>query len=214
MPFLIDPRLAPVRPDRLERWVDRPVRRTFPRLELALIAAACRLSGSGRRFSPAEGRLLAEIFGESLALDPVRIVETRWLNAPTVLGNCIRIRPGYTFTGPRAAVLVHEAVHLWQFQNFGTGYITDSVVHNLRSLARTGRRALAYMNYQLHANSRFRDFTAEQQATIITDHFELTQYCTHQPNPPAWVVARRADLPIYARLLEDVRGVRPAGAGQ
>ena len=207
MPFLADPRLN-LPADRLARWVDRPVRRTFPRLEATLLAAA-RISGSGRRLDEGEYRILREVFADSLTLDPIRVVETRWLNSPTVLGNTIRVRPHFAFTGWRSSVLVHEAMHLWQFQHFGSGYITDSVYHNLRSLMRTGRRAVAYLNYQLHADARLAHFTAEQQATIIADHYELTHFFAQAPNPPAWVVARRGDLAIYQRLLEEVRTRRP-----
>jgi hypothetical protein len=206
--FLADPRLHSVPPDRLARWVDRPVRRTFPRIERSLVAAATRISGPGRSLQAPERALLQGVFGPSLALDPIRVVETRWLNAPTVLGNRIRVRPGFAFTGRHSSVLVHEAMHLWQFQHYGTGYITDSVYHNLRSLWRTGHRAVAYMNYQLDAGSRLRDFTAEQQATIIADHYELTHFYAHVPTAPDWVQARRADLPTYQRLLDEVRAMR------
>jgi hypothetical protein len=205
VPFLADPRLHALSPDRLARWVDRPVRHTFPRLERTLIAVSARVSGAGRPLLEAERHTLREVFGPSLALDPIRIVETHWLNAPTVLGNRIRMRPGFAFTGWHCSVLIHEAMHLWQFQHHGTGYITDSVYHNLRSLWRTGRRTLAYMNYQLHTESRLRDFTAEQQATIIADHYELTHFYTNAPSAPEWTKARRADLPIYQRLLDEVR---------
>lgn len=232
MPFLADPRLR-LPAHRLERWVDRPVRHTFPRLEATLIAAA-RMSGPGRALEEGERRILFEVFDDSLALEPIRVVEARWLNAPTVLGNTIRIRPGYAFSGWHSSTLVHEAMHLWQFQHHGTGYITDSAWHNLRSLLRTGRRTLAYLNYQLAPDSRLADFTAEQQATIIADYYELTHFfpaggqgplsaektvasATRQlaergPRPPvgmpAWAVARRGDLPIYQRLLDEVRARR------
>jgi hypothetical protein len=202
--FIADPRLHPLPAEQLERWVDRPVRRTFPRLEQALIAAS-RVSGAGRPLYAIERDLLQQLFGNSLSLDPIRVVETRWLNAPTVLGNSIRVQPGYAFSGIRASVLVHEAMHLWQFQHLGTGYITDSVYHNVRSLMRTGRRALAYLNYQLDAESRLSDFTSEQQATLVADYYELTHFFATAQQPPAWVSARRHLLPIYARLMEEVR---------
>lgn len=204
MAFLADPRLHPLPADKLERWVDRPVRHTFPQLERALIGAS-RMSGAGRPLYGIERDLLQGLFGDSLSLDPIRVVETRWLNAPTVLGNTIRVRPGYAFSGVRASVLVHEAMHLWQFQHQGTGYITDSVYHNVRSLLRTGRRSLAYLNYQLDAESRLSDFTSEQQATLVADYYELTHFFARAQQPPPWVVARQQLLPFYERLMDEVR---------
>ena len=43
------------------------------------------------------------------------------------------------------------------------------------------------------------------QATIIADHYELTHFFAHVPTAPDWVNARRADLPVYQQLLEEVR---------
>lgn len=204
MAFIADPRLDSIPTHKLERWSDRPVRRTFPRLERTLIRLS-RLSGAGRRLNEFERNLLERVFGDSLLLDPVRVVETRWLNAPTVLGNGIRVRPGYLFSERNAAILVHEAMHLWQYQHNGTGYISDSVFHNARSLWRTGRRDLAYLNYQLSPESRLEDFTSEQQATIVADFFQLTHVFADPSLAPSWVISRRPALPIYQRLMREVR---------
>lgn len=162
----------------------------------------------GRPLLESEREVLLEIFGDSLQLDPIRVVKTHWLNAPTVLGHTIRVRPGYDFSGSHRAVLVHEAMHLWQYQHLGTGYITDSVYHNLRSLMRTGRRALAYLNYQLHEDARLSDYTVEQQATLVADYYEMTHTFRDMRTVPQWVMVRRRDLGIYQRLLEEVRAAR------
>jgi hypothetical protein len=97
---------------------------------------------------------------------------------------------------------------VWQYQTRGTSYITESVYHNASGQIATGNRNVAYMNYQLTAESAISDFTAEEQATIVGDYYEMTQIYTADPKP-SWVVLRSRDLPIYERLMAQVRASTP-----
>ena len=106
-------------------------------------------------------------------------------------------------------VLVHEMGHIWQFQTRGTSYVTDSVFHNASGQIATGDRNVAYMNYRLRPDSNISDFTAEEQATIIGDYYEMTRIYQNASPPPAWVTVRRPDLPIYERLIQQVRSTSP-----
>ncbi len=98
---------------------------------------------------------------------------------------------------------------MWQFQVYGTSYITDSVYHNASGQIATGNRNVAYMNYQLETNSSMSDFTAEEQATIVGDYYEMTRIYQNDPNPPSWVALRSPNLPIYERLIQQVRSSTP-----
>ena len=138
----------------------------------------------------------------------MRVVETRILNAPTTLGNQIRVPPGWIFLDNKP-VLVHEMGHIWQFQTRGTSYVTDSVFHNASGQIATGDRNVAYMNYRLRPDSNISDFTAEEQATIIGDYYEMTRIYQNASPPPDWVTVRRPDLPIYERLIQQVRSTSP-----
>ena len=200
-----DPRLARVPADTLRAHLDRPVRHTVPPLERMLVRLSDWLNPTGRELRGWERQLVREFFGDSLDLAPVRVVETLVLNAPTVLGYRIRVPRGYTFD--RApTVLIHECVHLWQYQHQGTRYITDSAWHNTRAFLTTGDRRVAYLNYRLRPDSRFADFTAEQQASLVGDCYELTRVYHAAADAPAWVHQRRPDLPIYLRLVDEMRG--------
>lgn len=204
-----DPRLSRVPADTLRRHLDRPLRRTFPRLERLLVRLSDWWNPGGRPLHGWERQLVREFFGDSVEIEPIRVVETVVLNAPTVLGNRIRVPRRYSFE-QHPTVLVHEIVHIWQYQNGGTSYITDSAWYNARAFLTTGERGVAYLNYRLTPDSRFGDFTAEQQASIVGDCYELTRVYHDAATVPAWVLQRRIDLPIYHRLVEEMRGTRPS----
>jgi hypothetical protein len=206
---IVDPRLGNVPADVLRNRTDRPVSVTFPALEWTAIQLAAVANPFGRALYDWEYEIVHDIFESGLDASRVRIVETRIMNAPTTLGNQIRVPPGWTFERDNRPVLVHECAHVWQFQTRGTGYITDSVYHNASGQIATGNRNVAYLNYQLTANSSISHFTAEEQATIVGDYYEMTRIYQNDPNPPAWVALRSRDLPIYEGLIREVRASTP-----
>jgi hypothetical protein len=205
---IIDPRLRGVPADVLRNRTDRPVSITSPVLEWTAIQLGAIANPFGRALFDWEYEIVHDVFRSSLDASRIRIVETRLLNAPTTLGNQIRVAPGWSFERDNRPVLVHECAHVWQYQTRGTSYITDSVYHNASGQIATGNRNVAYMNYQLEPTSSISDFTAEEQATIIGDYYEMTQIYTADPKP-SWVTLRSRDMAIYERLIAQLRGSRP-----
>ena len=209
-PFVLDPRLSNVPADVLRRRRDSPVSVTSPVLEWSAIQLSQLTSPLGRPLYQREIDVLTPIYLTSLDLSRIRVVETRLLNAPTTLGNQIRITPGLSFlTEDNKPILVHECGHVRQFQNNGTSYITCSVYHNASGQISTGDRNVAYMNYQLRPGCSFAEFSAEEQATIIGDYYEITVRYAGVANPPEWVQRRSPDLPIYESLMRQVRAGTP-----
>jgi len=207
-PRIVDPRLRPVPSSVLTRRNDSPVSLTFPALEWAAIQLAAVGNPFGRALYDWEYEIVHDIFRSGLDASRIRIVETRIMNAPTTLGNQIRVPPGWTFDNDNRPVLVHECAHVWQYQTKGTSYITDSVYHNVSAQIATGNRNVAYMNYQLDTNSSMSAFTAEEQATIVGDYYEMTKIYVTDPKP-SWVALRSRDMAIYDRLIEQVRHSTP-----
>jgi len=205
---IVDPRLQSIPADVLKRRNDAPVRVTFPALEWATIQAAAIGNPFGRALYGWEYDIVHDIFQSGLDTSRLRIVETRIINAPTTLGNQIRVSPGWSFENDHRPVLVHECAHVWQYQTRGTSYISDSVYHNVSGQIATGDRNVAYMNYQLNDNSSMSTFTAEEQATIVGDYYEMTKIYVTDPKP-AWVKLRSRDMAIYERLIEQVRHATP-----
>jgi len=206
---IIDPRLGNIPAGVLRNRTDQPVSVTSPVLEWTAIQLAAVANPFGRALYDWEYEIVHDIFQSGLDASRIRIVETCILNAPTTLSNQIRVPPGWSFERDNRPVLVHECAHVWQFQTIGTRYITDSVYHNVSGQIATGNRNVAYLNYQLNANCSMSNFTAEEQATIIGDYYEITRIYQNDPSPPAWVSLRSRDLPIYERLIRQVRSSTP-----
>jgi hypothetical protein len=208
-PWAPDPRLRDIPADVLRGRRDRPVSLSSPALEWAAIQLAAVTSPVGRALYMWEGDVIRDIFRGAVDAARIRIVEARILNAPTTLGNQIRVPPGWTFDGANRPVLVHEVAHVWQYQTLGTRYITDSVYHNASGQIATGDRNVAYLNYRLHPGASISEYTAEEQATIIGDYYELTRLYPSDASAPPWAAVRRPDLPIYERLMTQVRAATP-----
>lgn len=207
--FKLDPRLKGVKPDLLRNRKESPLQFSSPALEYAAIQLSALTSPVGRPLHPTERSIIDDIFQSCVDAGRVRITETNILNAPTTLANQIRVPYGWDFKDQRRAVLVHEFAHIWQYQTRGTAYITDSVFHNASGQIATGDRNVAYMNYQLKSGSSINDFSAEEQATIVGDYYEISRIWDGVEKPPAWVALRSPDLPIYEKLISQVRSAVP-----
>ena len=147
--------------------------------------------GSGKELTYAQRQVAREVFGESIDLDVVRIIETSLTpEAPVTLGNYIRTRSSLS-----DRILIHELTHVWQFQNGGAAYISDSAVHQVCAALSAGSRDAAYdLTGVVVAGKTFSQYTAEQQAMIVE---------TFYSDP-----GKRSD-PIYQKLLAEVRARRP-----
>lgn len=144
-----------------------------------------------RPLLPQEKQLARGVFAQAVDLDAVRIVTTPVANAPTTLGNYIRVGS----SGMPDGVLIHELAHVWQFQNKGTSYISDSAWHQTAAWVSSGlkSRAAAYQ-VTIQPGKSIHDYTAEQQATIIEQYF---------------VVRAKRNDPEYQRMIKEVQASRP-----
>ncbi|MDZ7879545.1 MAG: hypothetical protein U5L45_17845 [Saprospiraceae bacterium] len=77
-----------------------------------------------------------------------------------------------------ADVFIHELTHVWQYQNFGAGYMAAALY---------AQRTPAGYNYTYtegwHLSKHLLDFNAEQQADLIQDAYrmQMQQYAQWQP---------------------------------
>lgn len=139
------------------------VRVRFPSLELFAAQSGGFLANGGRPLTNDERRIAAGVFGHSINPDAVRIAEASIANAPTTLGNTIRVQPGQVMP---MSVLVHELTHIWQFQTKGTAYISDSLWHQAAAAITTGDRNNAY-TVTIVPDQSIHRYEAEHQAVIV-----------------------------------------------
>ena len=166
----------------------------FPTVEVFGIRSGNFLSTTERKLVPPERQLALSIFGQSIDLDAVRVVMSPIVNAPTTLGNYIRIGQ----SGLPDWVLIHELTHIWQFQNKGSAYISDSAWHQTKAWITSGSRNAAYSPSIIPGKS-IHEYTAEHQAVIVEGYF-LTRSGGQTPG---------ADV---QRMIDEVRSCRPLAA--
>lgn len=162
----------------------------FPTLEIFAAQAGGALGGPGMPLTSREMTLAGSVFGSSIDLDQVRIVVSRVAAAPTTLGNNIRIPPRYSMPD---RILIHELMHIWQYQTRGSAYISDSAWHQTTAWLTRGGRGAAY-TYTITPGRGIDEYPAEHQASIVEDYYAYP--------------ALRAN-PEYQRLIAEVRSARP-----
>ena len=131
------------------------------------------------------------IFGEAIAWDLVRIDDRAYIG-------CRRYRYAYVsfFTinswgALRADILIHELVHVLQYQQMGAIYIVRAVYAQRTSMGYDyGGEDRLLMQKAFGAGVW--DFNLEQQADIVTDYFRLKHGLA-----PQWGRADVSSLPLY-----------------
>lgn len=134
---------------------------------LSLVQRIFFLQRNERPLTKSERDLLRRVFGGSLALYNIRLIEGRSgafgiNNRPFTLGNTIYMKSTSPSTDPQT--LVHECVHVWQYQNVGARYTMDAL----------GSQAALPDAYDWQAeiakgHTHWTDFNKEAQAEFIED---------------------------------------------
>lgn len=136
----------------------------------------------GRKLTESELRLAKEYYPENLDLSKVRVtVGTIYTTFSTVtLGNRIHLKTyskdlnhfkDLTETFENQEVLIHELMHVYQFQNGGFGYVPRSLYAQLIAQQTTGSRNGAYdWETQMHRKTPWNKWNPEQQAQAISDY--------------------------------------------
>lgn len=165
------------------------------------------LHGRGRPLADAERQMLTQVFGRSIDLDKLRVVQgnrgllTVGAQAITV-GNTIVVANGSTLS---PALLAHEAVHVWQYQRGGDDYL-------LRSLEAQGSREGYEIAGALSQGARWGDLNTEQQASLVEQalregHFDGPggSFATVQPDA-RWLL--RDHAPVVGEAVSHLRDGR------
>ena len=124
-----------------------------------------------RRLTEEERGILWQVFRNSLNYNAISIVDG---NAGILGVSGRAFTMGFTIYLPSHDVptLVHECVHVWQFQFEGTEYIGNSALNQLDStLINKGYDPYSWVNWISAGNSWYTLKSAEAQAQFIQDVF-------------------------------------------
>jgi hypothetical protein len=138
-----------------------------------------------------------EIFGNSIDFQLVMIDEsaeilTRRLNVIYVSANTINACDCFPDD-----ILIHELVHVWQYQNFGAGYIASAL---------KAQNTAAGYNYthdpHWYQKSFILHFNAEQQGDLVQDYYRIKNGLK-----PDWGNASMKDLALYERYIAQLKEI-------
>jgi hypothetical protein len=98
---------------------------------LSVIHSVLFMEWNRRQLTEGENEIVKRVFRGSIARFNIRIVEGfagfySVHGRPLTIGNTIYMKNVSTVTSPE--VLVHECLHVWQYQNRGTRYLADALV--------------------------------------------------------------------------------------
>jgi len=151
-----------------------------------------------RKLTEKEVRIAKTVFADSIDLAAVSVDERAFLGCKR--GHLLyvsfhTINAWGTF-GPE--LLVHELVHVWQYEQLGSQYIP------LAWQAQSSRNGYDYggsdaLRNFIEEGKPFRSFNLEQQAEIVTDYFKIMK-----GKKPGWGNAGKSDLPVYLHFVDEI----------
>lgn len=151
-----------------------------------------------RPLSTRERAVAISVFGNSIQYDKVRIDEhayigTRRFNICYVSFNTIN-----NWGKLSDELLIHELIHIWQYQRFGARYIPRALAAQ-RTPEGYDYGGVETLKKALRVGEKLWDFNYEQQGDIVADYFRIREgYC------PRWGAASWVDLHIYAYFIQQL----------
>ena len=146
-----------------------------------LIQSIIPLQWGKRRLTDKEEDMLERVFRGSVALYNVRIIEGfaglfSVNDRPFTLGNTIYLKD--RDPGAEPQLLVHETVHVWQYQNLGSRYVADA----LGAQAFAPGDAYDWQAAIARGDTRWQDFNAESQGEFFEEVYRDGKFIT-APSP-------------------------------
>jgi len=161
--------------------------------------AATALKWKTRPLTPAEIELATSVYGSSIDYSQVRIDETAWLGPRQYLFCYVSFNTINSWQPMRADTLVHELMHVWQYQHLGAAYIPRAL-RAQRSPEGYNYGGITALRQAQKAGKQLLDFNYEQQADIVADYFRLQNGWR-----PRWGRGTVEDLEVYAFFVGQLR---------
>ena len=153
---------------------------------------------NSRPLTAKEMTLLQPIFGKSIDYKRVRIDESAYLGPKQKHFCYVSFYTINSWGSMNDGLLIHEMVHIWQFQQMGSVYIPRALAAQHSKVGYNYGGAPKIIEWA-SKNGRLTDFNLEQQADIVADCWRLQHGL-----PLQWGPAGVADLPHYLFLVGQI----------
>lgn len=152
-----------------------------------------RYFSGARKLHSEERRLAATIFKGSLDYDRVRINENRIFG--TRKGKIVyaSIRSVNSYYPLDRRTLIHELVHIWQYQKFGVSYIVRSLAAQLSPGAYAYGKEAFFRDWLL-GRAEMKELNYEQQASAVEEFYSqlyLNQKILSLGSGELWEIDRK-----------------------
>lgn len=142
-----------------------------------------------------EIKLAEEIFGDSINYQRVRIDESAHIGPRQQHFCYVSFYIINSWGKMSNSTLIHELVHVWQYENMGAVYIPRALY------AQTTKEGYNYgglnvLKLFLMKKKTLYDFNLEQQGDIFSDYFKIKN-----GYPPEWGEANQYDMLTYERII-------------
>ncbi len=154
-----------------------------------------------RPLTDGEQALLQPVFGDRIDYRRIRIDERAWMGPPQWKICYVSFYTINAWGSMSPSLLIHEVVHIWQFQHYGSAYIPRALQAQ-RSEEGYNYGGAPQVNNWARQGALLSDFNFEQQADLIADFWRLQ----HQYHPQ-WGPAGPADLPAYSYFAQQLLAV-------
>jgi hypothetical protein len=173
-PFFINPKhLKPV------DWYDWPIDLLFYLFDVFFISDILEMmliifKPNTRSLNDLEHALLYEVYGDTIPLDYIKLDTTARFLTKKYSFAYVSFNTINYWHSMMDQILVHEAMHIYQYHRFGSVYIYRALKAQNSSDAYDYGGIPGLSRARQEDKSLF-DFNFEQQASIIEDYFEISQ---------------------------------------
>jgi hypothetical protein len=151
-----------------------------------------------RSLTPWEKKMLKGVYGKSINYNRVRI-DNLGLIGPKQFRMCyVSFYTINSWGDMSNYLLVHEMMHVWQYQKMGAVYIPRALAAQNSPMG-YNYGGLDALKEAIENGQGLKAFNLEQQADIITDYYLLREGYKTQ-----WSEANQFDLPIYENFVKQL----------
>ena len=152
-----------------------------------------------RHLTASEKELSRKIFGNSIDLDRVRIDESAAV-ACKRYGICyVSFYTINSWGRFNTVLLIHELVHVWQFERLGSVYIPRALMAQ-RLNPSYNYKGIEKLKSVKAKNGSLEDFNLEQQADLVADY-----YCLKNGLMPKWCDGKPEYIPVFEYFIEKLK---------
>ncbi len=180
---------------------------TFTLLDFLLVSKiyerlSNRIKSSTRKLNDWEYGLAQSVFGDAIELNRVHIDERAYFG-PKQSGICyVSFNTINSWGSMSDSLLVHELVHVWQYQHFGAVYIPRALWAQ-RTKEGYNYGGVTALKKAIVEGKKFWEFNYEQQGDIVADYYRILIGLV-----PYWGNGQFSDLPIYEHFITQLKSFK------